>query len=163
MLSLGSSGSWIGSLSAGRLSELPTLRTPKPVSGSQPGLLDVARAEADGLDDAVGREIGPRRAHPRDRGRDHRRAEARARQRLVAVLGAVGVERGRDRGQDVDARARSGRSRRWRWRTRALLSCGVVAATVTTCGSEAGNSSGLPLSNSLPAAATGMIPLATAK
>ena len=39
----------------------------------------------------------------------------------------------------------------------------VVAATVTTCGSEAGNSSGLPLSNSLPAAATGMIPLATAK
>ena len=45
----------------------------------------------------------------------------------------------------------------------ALLSSGVVAATVTTCGSEAGNSSGLPLSNSLPAAATGMIPLATAK
>ena len=45
----------------------------------------------------------------------------------------------------------------------ALLSSRVVAATVTTCGSEAGNSSGLPSSNSLPAAATGMIPLATAK
>ena len=45
----------------------------------------------------------------------------------------------------------------------ALESSGVVAATVTTCGSEAGNSSGLPSANSFPAAATGMIPLATAK
>ena len=45
----------------------------------------------------------------------------------------------------------------------ALLSSCVVAATVTTCGIDAGNSSGLPCVNSLPAAATGMIPLATAK
>ncbi len=39
---------------------------------------------------------------------------------------------------------------------------GPTAATVTTCGSEAGNSGGLPSANSLPAAATGTIPLATA-
>ena len=45
----------------------------------------------------------------------------------------------------------------------ALRSSGVVAATVTTCGSEAGNSSGLPSWNSLPAAATGMMPLAMPK
>ena len=37
-----------------------------------------------------------------------------------------------------------------------------TAATVRTCGSEAGNSSGLPRPNSLPAAATGTIPRATA-
>ena len=36
-LSLGSAGSWIGSLSAGTLSAAPTLSTPKPVSASQPG------------------------------------------------------------------------------------------------------------------------------
>ena len=34
----------------------------------------------------------------------------------------------------------------------------LTAATVSTCGSEAGNSSGLPAANSLPAAATGTIP-----
>ena len=39
---------------------------------------------------------------------------------------------------------------------------GPTAATVSTCGSDAGNSGGLPWSNSLPAAATGMIPRATA-
>jgi hypothetical protein len=42
-----------------------------------------------------------------------------------------------------------------------LLS-GPIEAIVSTCGSEAGNSSGLPPANSLPAAATGMIPRATA-
>ena len=39
---------------------------------------------------------------------------------------------------------------------------GPTAATVRTCGSEAGNSSGLPSANSFPAAATGTIPRATA-
>ena len=34
----------------------------------------------------------------------------------------------------------------------------LTAAIVSTCGSEAGNSSGLPSANSLPAAATGTIP-----
>ena len=38
----------------------------------------------------------------------------------------------------------------------------LTAAMVSTCGSEAGNSSGLPASNSLPAAATGTIPRWTA-
>jgi hypothetical protein len=38
----------------------------------------------------------------------------------------------------------------------------ATAATVITCGSEAGNSSGLSSANSLPAAATGTIPRATA-
>ena len=37
-----------------------------------------------------------------------------------------------------------------------------TAATVSTCGSEAGNSSGLPSASSLPAAATSVIPLAVA-
>ena len=36
---MGSSGSWIGSLSTGICSAAPTLSTPKPVSGSQPGRL----------------------------------------------------------------------------------------------------------------------------
>ena len=36
------------------------------------------------------------------------------------------------------------------------------AATVTTWGREAGNSSGLPCASSLPAAATSVIPLAVA-
>ena len=69
MLSLGSSGSWIGSLSAGRLSELPTLSTPKPVSESQPGFSTSRAPQPHGLDDAVGRQLGPRGAHPRDRRR----------------------------------------------------------------------------------------------
>ena len=43
---------------------------------------------------------------------------------------------------------------------RRLESAALTAATVSTCGSEAGNSSGLPASNSLPAAATGMMPRA---
>ena len=43
-----------------------------------------------------------------------------------------------------------------------LWRSGSTAATVSTCGSEAGNSSGLPSANSLPAAATGTIPRATA-
>jgi hypothetical protein len=38
----------------------------------------------------------------------------------------------------------------------------LTAAIVSTWGSEAGNSSGLPASNSLPAAATGTIPRRTA-
>jgi hypothetical protein len=38
----------------------------------------------------------------------------------------------------------------------------LTAATVSTCGSDAGNSSGLPASNSLPAAATGTMPRRTA-
>ena len=43
-----------------------------------------------------------------------------------------------------------------------LVLPGPSAATVSTCGSEAGNSSGLPSANSLPAAATGTIPRTTA-
>src|SRR5207247_338453 len=39
---------------------------------------------------------------------------------------------------------------------------GPTAATVSTCGSDAGNSSGLPLANSLPAAATTVTPAAIA-
>jgi hypothetical protein len=38
-----------------------------------------------------------------------------------------------------------------------------TAATVSTCGRLAGNSAGLPWPNSLPAAATGTIPRATAR
>jgi hypothetical protein len=38
----------------------------------------------------------------------------------------------------------------------------LTAAIVSTCGNEAGNSSGLPASNSLPAAATATIPRRTA-
>ena len=37
-----------------------------------------------------------------------------------------------------------------------------TAATVRTCGSDAGYSSGLPASNSLPAAATSVMPFAVA-
>ena len=37
-----------------------------------------------------------------------------------------------------------------------------MAATVSTCGSEAGNSSGLPAFSSLPAAATSVMPFAVA-
>jgi hypothetical protein len=37
-----------------------------------------------------------------------------------------------------------------------------TAATVITCGSEAGNSSGLPAASSLPAAATSVMPFAVA-
>ena len=37
-----------------------------------------------------------------------------------------------------------------------------MAATVSTCGSEAGNSSGLPALSSLPAAATSVMPFAVA-
>jgi hypothetical protein len=39
----------------------------------------------------------------------------------------------------------------------------LTAATVSTWGSEAGNSGGLPSANSLPAAATGTIPRLTAR
>jgi hypothetical protein len=42
-------------------------------------------------------------------------------------------------------------------------SAGPVAATVSTCGRLAGNSAGLPASNSFPAAATGTIPRPTAR
>jgi hypothetical protein len=38
-----------------------------------------------------------------------------------------------------------------------------TAATVSTCGSDAGNSGGLPAPNSLPAAATGITPRRTAR
>ena len=43
------------------------------------------------------------------------------------------------------------------------LSSGPTAATVITCGRLAGNSSGLPSWNSLPAAATGTAPALTAR
>jgi hypothetical protein len=39
----------------------------------------------------------------------------------------------------------------------------LTAAIVSTCGNEAGNSSGLPASNSLPAAATSVTPRAVAR
>jgi hypothetical protein len=42
-------------------------------------------------------------------------------------------------------------------------SSAASAATVSTCGSVAGNSGGLPWSNSLPEAATGTIPARTAR
>ena len=43
------------------------------------------------------------------------------------------------------------------------LRSGPTAATVRTCGSEAGNSSGLPSLSSLPAAATSVMPFAVAR
>ncbi len=44
-----------------------------------------------------------------------------------------------------------------------LRSSASTAATVSTCGSDAGNSGGLPAANSLPAAATGTTPPLTAR
>ena len=158
---MGSSGSAGGSRPASTDSAAPTLRTPNPVSGSQPGRSDVARRQPDGLDDLVGLELRAGGANPGHRGRDHRCGEARAVERLVAVL-AGGVERfGTAVRIPSPGALRSIAS--LTFENHALESSGVVAATVTTCGSDAGNSSGFPSANSLPAAATAMIPLATAK
>ena len=60
--------------------------TPKPVSGSQPGRRTSRARQPHGLDHLVGLELRARGADPGQRGRDHRRGEARAVERLVAVL-----------------------------------------------------------------------------
>ena len=119
---------------------------PKPVVGVAARAAEVARADRRTTWATwSAREVGPRGAHPRDRGGDHRRREARAVEALVAVRrrrpsSSARRHRGHDRSPgraEVDAP-------RWRSRTTRAVGRASTAATVSTCGSEAGNSSGLP-------------------
>ena len=160
MSSLGSAGSGGG---AAYWSAAPTLSTPKPVSGCQPGWSwstadsrtawltwsavssgRAARTQATAAD-----TIGAAKLVPLWRSQPSWTPSPSRAGGTAVMIASPGAERSIAAlvFEKNELRNSGGRP---------------TAATVRTCGSDAGYSSGLPSANSLPAAATGTIPLATA-